>query len=126
MLTLGVVAVCLKVLAPVAAHAAPRPEAFAPVACPQPAPASVYRYDAVYASTMTARALVPGEIVRAFPEFKTRMVRPGDKLVLIGASGGVRIERDVVAIQAARPGQRLFVQASDGKLISVRYDEVAP
>ncbi len=99
---------------------------FAPAPCPKSLPASAYRYDAAYESTVTMRALAPGEIVRAFPEFGARMVRPGDRLVLVGASGGVRIERDVVAIQAARPGQHLFVKAVDGKIISVRYEEVAP
>jgi flagella basal body P-ring formation protein FlgA len=126
MLAAGVTAMCLKVLAPVAAHQVPPPEAFSPAPCTQPAPAPAYRYDEMHGFTVTTRMLAPGETVAAFPEFGARMVRPGDKLVLVGASGGVRIEREVVAMQAARPSQRLFVKTTDGEIISVRYEEVTP
>jgi uncharacterized protein YbbK (DUF523 family) len=126
MLAAAMTAMCLKVLAPVAAHDVPQPSAFAPAPCPLAALESVYRYDGTQGVSVTARAFAPGEIVRAFPEFAASMVRPGDKLELIGASAGVRIERDVTALQAARAGQRLFVKAADGQIISVRYEEVRP
>ena len=54
------------------------------------------------------------------------MVHPGEMLSLIVATGAVRIERRVEAMQPARPGQRLFVKSADGQVLSVRYEEVRP
>ena len=48
-------------------------------------------------------------------------VSPGDRVSLSTAAGAVRIERQVEALQAARPGQRLFVRDVDGRSFSVLY-----
>lgn len=117
---------CLRVLAAVDAASVPREEAFERVACPDGKLDSPYRHDAASGIARLARAIAPGEVVRAFPEFGLRMVRPGDTLELVSAAGAVRIARDVEALQAARPGQRLFVKARDGQVLSVRYEDVAP
>jgi flagella basal body P-ring formation protein FlgA len=53
-------------------------------------------------------------------------VKPGDRLFLIVRIGDVRIERDVEAVQPARPGQRLFVRTREGQLISVRLEDLEP
>lgn len=48
-------------------------------------------------------------------------VRPGETISLTTRAGPVRVARDVEALQAARAGQRLFVRAADGTVMSVRY-----
>jgi len=117
---------CLRALVPAEAGSVPRADAFERVACPDGKLDNPYRYDAALGIARLARPLAQGEIVRASPEFDTAMVRPGDTLELVSAAGAVRIERDVEALQAARPGQRLFVRAGDGEVLSVRYEDVAP
>jgi hypothetical protein len=37
------------------------------------------------------------------------------------AIGPIRVERQVTAMQAADPGQRMFVKEADGSMLSVRY-----
>jgi flagella basal body P-ring formation protein FlgA len=101
-------------------------DGFERVACPDGKLDNPYRYDAALGIARLARPVAQGEIVRAAPEFGASMIRPGDVLELVSAAGSVRIERDVEALQAARPGQRLFVRAHDGQVISVRYEDVAP
>jgi hypothetical protein len=49
------------------------------------------------------------------------LVAPGDTVGLGVAVGAVRVERQVTALQAARPGDRLFVADADGRTVSVRY-----
>jgi hypothetical protein len=117
---------CLRALAPIAAQSVPQRTDFEAAACPGGHAADPFRYEAARGVTLTARPIAIGEIVRPFPEFAAAMVRPGDKLELVSAAGGVRIERDVEAMQTARPGQRLFVKAADGQIISVRFEEVRP
>jgi hypothetical protein len=48
-------------------------------------------------------------------------LKTGDAVNLSIGVGAVRIERRVEALQAARPGQRLFVRSEDGQTLSVRY-----
>ncbi len=54
------------------------------------------------------------------------MVLPGDTLSLVVFSGSARIERKVEALQAARPGEHLFVRAADGDVLSVQYERAQP
>lgn len=117
---------CLRALGPVEAGSIARSDAFARVACPDGKTENPYRYDAVLGLARLAHPLGEGDVVRSFPEFGLAMIRPGDTLELVSAAGAVRIERDVEALQAARPGQRLFVRARDGEVLSVRYEDVAP
>jgi flagella basal body P-ring formation protein FlgA len=42
----------------------------------------------------------------------------GDKLTLVATAGPVRVSREVVALQAGRPGGRLFVRDSEGNVTS--------
>lgn len=51
---------------------------------------------------------------------------PGQRLRLVTASGPVEVERDVEAMQAARPGHLLFVKTSDGEILTARFAGAAP
>ena len=117
---------CLQALVPLAADSVPQAAQFAPAACPSGAAASAFHHDAALGVTRLARAVVPGEIVAPYPEFGTDMVLPGQMLRLVVASGAARVERQVEALQSARPGQHLFVRAGDGQILSVRYEVSAP
>ncbi len=112
---------CLKALAPLAAGAIASSGDFAPADCPAGRIAAAFRHDRAGSATHLARDVARAEIVPAFPEFGVGMARPGQKLRLVAVSGAVRVEREVEAMQSARPGQRLFVRDSDGRILSVRY-----
>lgn len=117
---------CLRALVSVESGSIPRSDAFERIACPDAKADNPYRYDTAQGVARLAHPLAQGDVVRSFPEFGLEMIRPGDTLELVSAAGAVRIERDVEALQAARPGQRLFVRARDGAVLSVRYEDVAP
>ena len=117
---------CLKVLTAQAPNSIPDPADFQGVACPERGLRPAFRHDANRGFVRVARPLERGEIVLRYAQFATDGVRPGQTLLLRFVSGPVQIEREVVALQAARPGQRLFVKAGDGQILSVRYDGDAP
>ena len=117
---------CLLTLSPVAGDSVPPAESFARTPCPHDAVATPWRYDGGRKVTVASRALTAGEILRPYPEFGVAMLRPGDKVRLVSTAGAVRVERDVEALQPARPGERLFVRSGDGEVMSVRYEEVVP
>jgi hypothetical protein len=117
---------CLRALSPLSESSIPLSSAFDLVVCPAGKAARPFHYDTAQRVTRLTRPISVGDIVAMFPEFGTKMVRPGDVLELLGASGAVRIERDVEALQGASPGQRLFVKSGDGEILSVRYEDVVP
>jgi hypothetical protein len=112
---------CLKALAPMDADSAPDSGKFEPVDCDGKTKAA-FRYDQAGGFTRAFRAIAAGEIIPSYPEFSADMVRPGQRLQLVVVSGVARVERQVVAMQSARPGQRLFVKSSDGQILSVRFE----
>jgi hypothetical protein len=118
-------AACLKALVPLAADAIPASGNFAPADCLRGNAGSPFHYDRASGVTRLARSVAPGEIVPRYPDYGIAMVQPGQKLTLVVALGAVRIEREVVAMQPARLGQRLFVRSADGEIMSARYGEDA-
>jgi flagella basal body P-ring formation protein FlgA len=84
---------------------------------------AAFRHDVHKDYSVVCRPIAAGEIVPVFPEFGADIVRPGQELHIVIASGSVRIDRRVEAMQAARPGQKLFVRDGDGKIFSARYKE---
>jgi hypothetical protein len=117
---------CLQARGLLAAGAIPLSEQFAPVECPAAPARDAFHYDRASGITTLARPLGAGDIVPSYPEYGVAMVHPGEMLKLVVAVGPVRIERNVEAMQPARPGQRLFVKSADGQVLSVRYEEVRP
>ena len=75
--------------------------------------------DASKLSTQVTLSMAQPE-VRRVQEAETGQVRPHDMLDLTSSAGVVRVTRQVEAVQAGRPNQRLFVRTSDGELMSVR------
>jgi hypothetical protein len=116
---------CLKALAAAAVDDAALSGDFSRVECPRPAPAAAFRYDRAQGASRVSRTIAKGEVVPMFPEFGGEEVRPGQQLFLVVLIGANRIERRVEALQAARPGERLFVRSESGQVFAARY-EVAP
>lgn len=112
---------CLKALTVIAAGTVPEDESFAVAACPSRTPAPAFRHDEVARFSRLARDVAAGEIVRRYPEFGSDVVRPGQRLTLVIKAGAISLERQVEALQPARQGQRLFVRASDGQVLSAEY-----
>jgi hypothetical protein len=116
---------CLRADATLQAGAIARSQDFSVTACPKTGAGAAFRHDAPLGISRLSRPLAAGDVVRPFPEYGVTMVRPGEKLRILVSVGAARIEREVVALQAARPGERLFVRSGDGQVLSARY-EVAP
>jgi flagella basal body P-ring formation protein FlgA len=117
---------CLTTLTPLVAGALADDAAFQKTRCTADAVALAFRYDPATGAVHLARALDIGAVVPEFPGYGTAMVRPGQVLRLVVQVGSVRIDRDVEALQAAHPGQRLFVRAHDGTVLSVRFESLTP
>jgi hypothetical protein len=117
---------CLEVRKPLAAQSIPVSEAFALVSCPSGTQTAAFRYDKDQGVTRLSRDVQPGEITPLYPEFGMALVVPGQKLVLAVVAGAARVERPVTALQVARSGQRLFVRANDGQILTVRYGDHRP
>lgn len=114
--------VCLTVLAPVQAGAVPDKAVFAATDCASRVPVRAFRYDRSIRQSRVVRDLQVGDIVRRYPEFEADAVHPGQILTLVTTAGLVRVERQVEALQKAGRGQRLFVRAADGQVLSVQYE----
>jgi flagella basal body P-ring formation protein FlgA len=114
---------CLRALEAQPADAIPASEKFERNDCPGKRPPSAFRYDAAQGISHLSRAVAKDEIVPAYPEFGEKLVRPGQILSMIVLAGNSRIQRRVQALQAARPGQLLFVRSADGQVLSARYEE---
>lgn len=112
---------CMRATHTLAAGAVATAEDFLPVACGDTKPASGLRYDAAQHAARLVRSLQPGDVVAAVPAALLATVRPGDTLYVQVHVGPVVVQREVQALQAAKPGQKLFVRAANGTVMSARY-----
>lgn len=109
---------CMMVLNPIAAGGAPRAKDLQSAPCGEIRPARAFSFDRTARVARAVRALRPGETVAAIPPSSLAAVRPGDAYVVTARSGPVVVQRDVVAVQAARPGQPMFVKGADGEVFA--------
>jgi flagella basal body P-ring formation protein FlgA len=110
-------AACAELARPLAAGAALSDADLAPVACRDEA-ASGLRFDRLDRVARAERDLAAGTYLGRISAPPAVAVDKGDKLTLIAAAGPVRVSREVVALQAGRPGGRLFVRDSEGNVTS--------
>lgn len=94
-----------------------------PARCPSIRPRSAFRYDPSAGAARATRDLTAGEVVPELPTFALPTVVPGQSIVLEVRIGAVRVARPVRALQAARPGQRLFVRAADDSVFAIECPE---
>jgi hypothetical protein len=112
---------CLRATHAMAAGAVPTAKDFAPAPCDGNKRASAIRYDVALRAARLSRTLQPDEIIPAIPPALMAGVGPGDTLTVQAHVGPVVVQREVEALQAAHPGQKLFVRAADGTVMSVIY-----
>lgn len=85
-----------------------------------------WRYDSA-AHVLRARApLTAGRIVDAPPSALLAVVRPGQALRVSVRAGAVIVEREVVALQSARAGQRVFVRDVRGGVFAAQLPAARP
>jgi len=82
---------------------------------------SAVRYDRAMGAVRLAHDLQPGDVVAEIPPSMMAGIGPGEKLYVTVRVGPVLVQREVEALQPANPGQKLFVRAADGQVISVLY-----
>jgi len=114
---------CARMLHAVEAGALLAASDVAPAECGGRGPAPAFRYEPASGAARAVRALAAEEIVPAVPAAALVAVRPGEPLILAVRRGAVTLNRTVTALQPARPGQKLFVRAADGRVFAVRYAE---
>jgi len=115
---------CLRVRHAIPAGAIAKTDAFVPAVCADKS-ANPFRYDAQRGVSVTAQALAPGDVVPRYPDYGAQALSPGDTMELEARAGGILVARKVDVLQRARPGQRLFVRAEDGSILSVTYEDLA-
>lgn len=109
---------CAAIAQPVAQGAAIKPADIVAVPCEATEAGAPLRFDR-RASAIRASAPLPagtrlGRVVlSAAPD-----VDKGDELTLVSAVGPVRVERQVVALQAGRSGGRVFVRDAEGQVVA--------
>jgi flagella basal body P-ring formation protein FlgA len=111
---------CLRVLKPVPQGSIIQSQNFIAAPCGTPLERS-FAYERANGAVQATRDLSGGEIVPAYAGYAPKSVAPGETLTLVVRLGAVRVARQVEALQAAGPGERLFVRSEDGQVLSVRY-----
>lgn len=95
------------------------------VDCEAKAPHAPLGYDRSAGAIYAAGSLPAFTYVGAIKASAAKPLRAGSKLTLRTVSGPVTVERDVWAMQAGRPGDRLFVKTSDGEILASRLSAQA-
>ena len=117
-------ATCERATHALAAGAVPSADDFSAADCGAEPPAPAVRYDTAQRSARLSRPLAQGEVIAAIPSSMMAGVVPGQTLYVQIRVGPVVVQREVTALQPASPGQKLFVRAADGAVMSVRYPGV--
>lgn len=117
---------CMKLGRALGVGDTPTAHDLSPVPCGETAGVAAFRYDATARSLRARRELRSGEILAAVPAPSIPGVAPGQRVWLRSSIGPVRIEREVVALQPAGPGQSLFVQSAGGEVFSVSFADITP
>lgn len=96
-------------------------------ACADSRPSRRLRYDAGARVARAAVDLAPGDDLGRVFLTPQRGVLPGEQIILTVQIGPVAITKTVTALQAGRPGQRLFVRDEAGQIFSAPcLEEIRP
>jgi hypothetical protein len=109
---------CSELARPLADGAALSNEDLAPVACRDRSASPPLRFDRLNRVVRADGAIAAGTYLCRISAPPAVAVDKGDKLSLVASAGPVRVSRDVVALQAGRPGGRLFVRDAEGNVTS--------
>ena len=114
---------CLRATRSLPAGAVPIAADFSASSCDRASPNKAFHYDVEARTFRTERPIADGEVVILPAGFRPAGVRPGQKFEIRTKVGVVSIARTVEAVQAARPGQPVFVRAADGRVFVVPCPE---
>ncbi len=117
---------CSRAIAEIRSGDIPVAEDFARAACIDVANDHPLRYDRTMGAARALRVIQAGETLAAVPLSMLARVCPGQRLFVSTASGPVRVNREVQAIQASASGRPLFVRSGDGEIFSVPSPEIEP
>jgi flagella basal body P-ring formation protein FlgA len=109
---------CAELARSLADGAALSNEDLVPVACRDHAAMPPLRFDRLNRVVRAEGAIAAGTYLGRISAPSAVAVDKGDKLSLVASAGPVRVSRDVVALQAGRPGGRLFVRDAEGNVTS--------
>ncbi|MEA3064408.1 MAG: hypothetical protein QOJ27_847, partial [Sphingomonadales bacterium] len=109
---------CAELARPLADGAVLSSEDLVPVACRDHAASPPLRFDRLNRVVRADGGIEAGTYLGRISAPPAVAVDKGDKLRLVATAGPVRVSRDVVALQAGRPGGRLFVRDAEGNVTS--------
>jgi flagella basal body P-ring formation protein FlgA len=89
------------------------------VACRSGLPAAEVVYSAETRSTVAQQMLPTGTYLGRLYADSAIILPKGSRVVLRAVAGPAVIEREVVTLQPARSGQRVFVRDGDGRVFAV-------
>jgi hypothetical protein len=110
-------AACAELARPLATGAPLSDGDLTPVDCREAEPAGL-RFDRLDRVARADRDLAAGTYLGRISAAPAVAVDKGAKLTLVATAGPVRVSREVVALQAGRPGGRLFVRDAEGNVTS--------
>jgi hypothetical protein len=108
---------CAELARPLAAGAALSADDLVAADCRESAP-SALRFDRLDRVARAERDLAAGTYLGRISAAPAVAVDKGAKLNLVATAGPVRVSREVVALQAGRPGGKVFVRDSEGNVTS--------
>ena len=108
---------CAELARPLAAGAPLSDADLIPVACREAA-ASGVRFDRLDRVARAERDLAGGAYLGRISAPPAVAVDKGARLTLVATAGPVRVSREVVALQAGRPGGKVFVRDNEGNVTS--------
>lgn len=109
---------CAESARPLAAGTALSSEDLRPVACRNGSEPAPLRFDRLNGVVRAGGDIAAGTYLGRVSPGPGVAVDKGDKVMLVASAGPVRVSREVVALQAGRPGGRLFVRDSEGNVTS--------
>jgi hypothetical protein len=108
---------CAELARPLAAGAPLSAADLVAADCRESAPSAV-RFDRLDRVARAERDLAAGTYLGRISAAPAVAVDKGAKLTLVATAGPVRVSREVVALQAGRPGGKVFVRDSEGNVTS--------
>lgn len=92
-----------------------------PVSCPGHIAHQALRYDRASGANVALHDLEAGAIIAGAKLAEAPALRRGDRLSLSSSVGPVTIQRPVILVQDARPGDRqIFVKTNDGEILAAQ------
>lgn len=111
-------AACYRAQADIAPGAIIRAADVCETQCAEEPVSGALSYDRWLQAPIARDAIFGGEYLGSLRPAADDLIAPGGHLVFRTGAGPVVIEREVDALQAGRPGDRIFARTSDGEVVT--------